>query len=417
MAVRKALLLLVLALGLAWGQSNALGLRRAISSGREVFKPYTFCFLGCTHVGGPMGGGQLPWDPDLYNPSNPRNWYQLRHFVDSMNVAGCAFGIVAGDWAHDIWMGVPEWADSAYSAMNRAHFPWYRAMGNHEAFTADTLAHLNPYAGAGARFGIPNYYFLDVKNLRLIFLQNSCNYNITSSTDYQVNNPWYGGRIPGYDWDGITDPNSPQRQMLATAMAGLNGRIPVLVAHRPTYGSNDNTPSRLSFGRGARGTGYIHSAELALATGHRGLGLFADQHITLCTEAIFDSAVAAKNGRGFYHNQVNSGSGLRICDSTNTFVAGTPWLQCYVCDKEGTSNPTLTAARTSKGIEETITSTNDPDCDYRWFAMTFDVRGDAIVRRVWRVYSPRSSGAPGYRGAGALVMVDERTLYMDVRDR
>ena len=158
----------------------------------------------------------------------------------------------------------------------------------------------------------------------------------------------------------------------------------------------------------------METIEDYLPSGHRGQGLWADQHIVWATQCLNDSSVSSATEAGYYHLQLSSGAGSRTADTTDTFAAGTAWMQAYVG-----RNVALTAsyARTSEGIEDTLTVVGDPALPYRWFGAVFTVYGDTWVRRIYRVLTEPSETAGWYTGDGSLILVDERTLYMDVRGR
>jgi hypothetical protein len=416
---KAALLLAMLAVASGRGTAEAgrLGVRTGAGTQTRIITPtpvpatVKFAVLGCMHVGAPNGG------------TNPRNWYQLRKFIDYCNANGVDAIVVAGDWAQDGFTLNPDRPDTTEAIFADYDGEVIYCLGNHEADPPDTLLGGNPYAtaiaNAGTYFGTPdrfqgkNYYAIDWNGIRFICIQNNANYNTSEPSsshpiDYRVNNPSYGGVVAKRDWDGINAAGSAQQQFITAAISTAPGPV-VIVGHRPTFGDNDNESTRLNFASAAQG--YWNVIENALPSGARALATLADQHVCRLTKAVNDSSLSDPNEKGIYHMQAISGFGVRVGEATDPFKTG-GWLSCYV--ENNADDFTERLALTTVGIEDTLTTAGDPDKEKAWFGWIVTTHGDFWVAELYRVLTENSSGASFYTGAGNLVLVSRHGLPMDV---
>ncbi len=403
--MRWALICLAL---LVPGVASARGgiVRGGAASNPGIVYPWRFGILSDTHCGWAFGtcGGI-------------RNLPPLRACVDTLNALHVDFAILNGDWGGG-YATVTHQAniDSLYAVfLNRATFPVFPVLGNHEAISSDTLTTgQNPYASAIARFPQyfvgRNYYLQDWKNVRFVATQTNVDYDVSSPDDYRVNNPTYGGSVPRYDWDGMHSAAGAQRAWLgASALRGRDkSHWLIFGGHRGIYGSSANDPARHKYNAGRSGR-YVKQAEDSLTVGERGLMISGDQHIPVwLTKAIADSAVVGATAKGFYHMIVASGSGARAADSTEVF--GGPGLQAFAYYDQTTRN----RGRTSQGWLESMTVANDPGlpCQFTWALCT--VWGDLIQIEFFRTYTSASAGSTGYPGANRHRLISRHTLSRDV---
>lgn len=395
------------------------GVVRTQSGGRNpgITYPWRFAYVTDTHCRWVFGGGA---SDGIWND------YQLGKFIDSMNVAGIDFMILGGDWAEDIFPEVTAGRanqDSFEAKLAAANFTIYPVIGNHETsqgtdLTADTTAG-TPFRAAENRWGTyfnsaQRWYYKDHKNIRFIALQNCANVDTGATSDYILLNPFNSYGFKRNDYDGITDATSPQRIDLASYLGGRDkSHWVITAAHRAIYGSDANSTNRLSLRSQMRGDGYIKQIEDSLGTGERGLNLVGDQHIPLWfTVSIEDSSLSSATEKGLYHFMVASGSGARLPDSTeylgNTSLAA--FLGRY--NNAGLTNDMM--GRTSAGWADTLTQNGyTGDVGWFWTGALFTVYGDHILVETFAVQTSRTAGHAQHRGAGALRLVDSRTITRD----
>ena len=346
------------------------------------------------------------------------NTLPLRACVDTLNSMGVDFCILNGDWGGgQVWLLHQKQIDSLYAALiTRAQFPIWPVLGNHEAHKDDTLAVVNPYAQAIARFpGYfqgKNYYYKDWKNLRFIALNTNVNYDVHDPGDYLVNNPFgYSaiGGVPALDYDGLHSATGTQRVWLANTLATRNKNHWLLVGgHRGVYGSSANNPYRYNYNAGRAGR-YVKQMEDSLLTGERGAMIFGDEHLPhWLTYAIRDSALAGPTEKGFFHFTVASGSGAREGDSTEVF--GGAGLQSFVYyDTATVSNQ----GRTRGGWLENMTLADDLGLPCQFTFAVGTVTGDHMFLEFFRTWTEADSGAVGYNGAGHHSLITWATLSRD----
>lgn len=349
-----------------------------------------------------------------------RNTKPLRACTDTLNTLHVDFCILNGDWGGGhILASHQAQIDSLYAALlNRATFPIYPVLGNHEALGTDTVTvGGNPYASAINRFPSyfngQDYYVRDWKNVRFVALQTNVDYDVGSPDDYRVNNPFnyaQTGGVAKYDWDGLHASTGTQRQWIATN--ALRGRDKshwlIIGGHRGIYGSSANNAARHNYNAGRSGR-YVKQMEDSLITGERGLMISGDQHLPVwLTYAIKDSALVGATTKGFYHMIVASGAGARVADSTEVF--GGAGLQAFAYYDQTTRN----RGRTSGGWFEAMTLANDPGlpCAFTWALCT--VYGDVIQIEFFRTWTAADAGATGYTGAGTHKLISKHTLSRDV---
>ena len=403
------------------GTAHAIGSRAitgtatgATSNVKIKSFPRSYWTIGCLHLGAPNGG------------TSPKNFYQFRKLVDSLNVAAergrCDALLISGDWAEDGIYTDPARAESLTAIRNAGRFPMYFALGNHEALASDTLNGLNPYTTAMARFPElfkgKEYYSVDTDYFRFIILNDIANYNVSDpAVDYRVNNPFNQTEPDGFhgmDHPGITAPTSPQRKFLTSALKNLDGRYPILCFHRPIYGSNAAVAQRQNFSFGARANGFMRYAEQQLTKGRRAEANSADQHVQMITEAMADSHLCTAGESGYYHIQNISGFGLRQIDTTSVLPAGTRMYKSYLGIDPNTGNSLR--VRVSNPTVATYWNTGaDPDLLKGWYVTEHQYWGDYVLLKTYRVWTANSAGCPGYNGAGHLYLVDTQVLSLDVR--
>lgn len=418
--MRRLALLLAILLAISPGLSPAVGTRATGGATTltvtSLRYPASYWTVGCIHLGYAGGG------------TSPRNYYQFRTLVDSLNAAWTASAnnvealVVNGDWTEDGIQIEPFRGDSLSSIYNSAKFRMLFNLGNHEALASDTLNGVSPYTTALLRFpelfNGKQWYSVDTDHFRLIMLNNNANYDVNDPSDYRVNNPFNlpePDGLHGMDHAGIAFSNSNQRKFLTSALNDLGLRAPVLFGHRAIYGSNANAESRHNFISAATGSGYIRYFEQQLAAGRAAESNEADQHLKILTERMIDGALASASQGGVYHNQDISGFGLRTIDTTTVISAGSQGYKSYIGINPSTGN--TARARTSTGIPEQWNTSNDPDLLKAWFATEHQYWGDYVLVKTYRVWTANSAGAPGYNGAGNLKLVDARYCPLDMRGR
>lgn len=411
MTNRRALFLSLVAGLLLTSEASALsGYGRRTSSTASAYTfPWRFAYVTDAHLGWPAAG------------LSPRSTYQFGHAIDSMSVAGIDFLILGGDYAEDILHGGgfgDESSDSLTAIMARSRFQWWPIVGNHETVT-DT-ATTEPPAYAIARFpsfygARTPYYVRDWKNLRFVSLDNCVNYDVNSTADYLLNNPFgNGAEVPGRDFYGMGATSGTQRTWLRAQLAGRNkNRWLIVGQHRQNYGSDRNASSRHNWNSGPlRGTGYIKEIEDSLKTDERGIILAGDHHLPLWfTVALRDSTKATATGKGLYHISTSAAGAARQADSTEA-ISGA-WLQAALfADPDGTNNLN---GHTSTTWSDALAFGDDPDWQKTWCWQLFTVWGDAMMVETFRVYTSRSAGATGYNGAGHSRLIDRRMITRDTQ--
>lgn len=408
-SVGRSALAALLALFLS-APARGLGIRQVAAEAPYVSWPRTIAIVTDLHTGQPFDAGIIPF----------------RSFVDSVEVAHargqCDLLVIGGDWTEDGWAFSPERGDTVMAIVSRMRTPVYWVLGNHEALPSDTLQARNPYFTAINRFPAlfqgHNYWARDVGPFRLVALQTNANYQVSDpNLDYRVNNPanyTQAGGIQGFDWDGISNPASPQRLFLHQQTTSLGGRIPLIFGHRAVYGSNGAIYLRLNLSAG-RGTGYLKAAEDNLPDFRRGLHFTGDQHITYLTEAIRDSHLCAAAEKGFYSISWCGGWGERTMDTTSVFAPPARSYRSYFAAKLGGVNGELTA-RTSEGWLDHYNGTVDPGLLSMRTGAFLTFWGDLVEVKTYRIWMSQSAGAPNYNGAGHLSLVDRQTFKLDVRN-
>ena len=388
------------------------GARGGISRGGGAVNPgikypWRFAYVTDTHINWNFGG------------ITPRNSYMFARCIDTLNTLqqtdiGMDLLVFGGDWSEDIFTnGIVAGVDTFLAIKARSRFPWYPVIGNWEAIPSDTAEQVSPYRTAINRFpeffGGNTYWNQDWKNVRFISLQDIPSYNIGDPADYLRNNPTsYApptGGIQGYDYDGISVSTSPQRVMLQNAVDTRGSKWVVAAAHRPSFGSDQNSSNRLNYRRNYRQNSWIHDIESRLGTGERGLCLLGDQHLSLWfTKAIYDSAVASATGKGLYHLIVSSGGASRSADTTE--MLGGSSLAAFTY-----STGARNYGRTSAAWSDTVTTAGDPKVNFAWTFSLFTVYGDHILVETFRVFDgvTPASKTLGFRTR----LMDRRTISRD----
>jgi hypothetical protein len=411
---RAILALLLLALLPIDTSGQSLGVSRrasgaATSSGLSASDTTLILGLTDTHAAWGFGG------------STPRNTFMLRAVVDTALALGVDFAVNTGDWGGGYVEILHEGhVDSLYNAyINRATWPTYWALGNHESKGSDTLEVCGPFGESIARFPAlfqgKGYYYRDVgSHLRIIALNTNVNIDINVSDedeqDYKKDNPCCGGVDPCLDYHGITDPDSDQRQMLATALATRGGRRLIILVHRPTYGSPDNDPSRPNFDSAADPDGYLTQIEGALHPGERALILSGDQHIPMwLTAPIVGGAVSGATEKGAYHVIAASGSGARDADPTDP-----PGMLGYLYlnyDEEGAA--TDFAGLTTEEWADTMTVVGDPGATFAFTWYLLRIVGDLVEIEFFRTFTAQTDGHAQTPGAGHHRRISKHLLTFD----
>lgn len=381
---------------------------------------------------------------------DPLSSVPLMALADTLNSLGVDFLIISGDLAWDCidtagtyYKADRPAGDSLAAFEARLNCPIYMCLGNHEADADDTLSTHNPYQSFKTAYqrylptalGDLNWWKLDHKGKRFIFVQNNCEYGDTcpepeyGNRCYPVNNPSYG-HIPYWDYDGITDPASAQRESLAvwTSLADRSGRRLVIIGHRHIYGSNSaaqNARPNLNQGTdsGPNGKGFVKAIEDSLGTAERAIYLGGDQHIAVWDNyAIADSARAASGAKGIYHMMCDWGNS-RTADSTEA----------------GTNTATLQSARWFDGDEATriwrdetgawstppdyvwppmvdnVLDDDDPGVEHLFTWELYTVYGDDVLLEVFRTITTQSATWEFYPGAGTHVLLNRSRLTLDAR--
>lgn len=371
-----------------------------------------------THSRWPSGGcdGCFPFTGAL---QYGRNDSCLAAVVDTLNELGAMFCILNGDWAEDLmYANANANADSFAAITARAQFEWWPVMGNHEALAKDTTG--NPYSTAAERFpskfGLHNWWTKDYRNIRFFATQNNCNYDVHDAADYRVNNPFSGGVVPGYDYDGITVPASAQRVALHAAAdsTARGGKWLVVAGHRPVYGTRSAVDSRWPLLSQGRGTGFIRAIEQRITSWERFPYFGADEHLPVWhTVAVRDSGLAAPGTSGGYHLMCVSGGGVRQADTTDCFAAGTTWLSAYLAtDKD---DGTRFLGRTSTAVADTMSEEANPNRRFEFTWMLLTIEADRMRIQTFLCQSHRSSGWSEYTGAGAHLLLDDMWIRRDNR--
>ena len=417
--MRRFLLSLLLVCGVvAW--SGGVAAETVYRSG--VHYPWRFARVSDPHWGWAGAGSPL------------RNWGALRAVEDTLNTIGIDFLLISGDWS---WNGrlssnAEHCADSLAVWLARKDFPVYACLGNHEADTADTLLHRNPYHNAKAAYpdwmpgatGDVNWWKLDHKGYRFIFVQNNSEFGGACNAETQCygnNNPSYGVRHHE-DYDGITVPTSAQRLAIAswTSAASRQGRRLFVVGHRHIYGSNHAAVTRPNQPQG-RGTGFIKAVEDSLGAHERGVFLGGDQHIPMWDNwAICDSAAAVAGGRGLYHCMSDMSGNSRSADSTTSVDIAASQLQAwsFFDSDEYASGYRVDGGAPfypDKIINEASSLFEDPGCDHVFTWELYTVYGDYVLLEVFRVWTADSEGWTHYPGSGHHTRINWNTLTLDAR--
>lgn len=385
-----------------------------VSGVRGIRFPRRIVRVSDIHIRWAFGGGLPALGDTLYNS------YQLAAFVDTVNaMAQDAIGVdavcIGGDWAWDIMLANSRAGRDSFDAIiGRLTPPVLAIDGNHEVDAADTLAHRSPAESATQRFaalfGGKRWYSFDLPAAEYFTVNNNANVDISSTTDYRMNNPTTydppSGGIRGVDFDGITVTSSPQRVALRSWLRNRDkSKWAIIEGHRAIYGTNSGNTVRNTMTSAGTGSGYMKEFEDSMAVGESGLAFSGDEHVTYQTRKIHGGSLVPETDRGAYYLSVQSGSGLRLGDTTTVFAAPASAFRMYVFrNYSGSGN----LARTTEGIVDTMTAAGDKDLNYQWMWQELIFWGNTVEVRTHRMFTYRSTGNAQYRGHLHSRMIDRQ---------
>lgn len=404
----------VLALALLWpvDASLAIGVSGPRGGGGKTLRvignspihyPRRIVRISDVHINWAFGGGLPNLGDTLYNSA------QLGAFVDTVNVmAADSIGVDAvclgGDWAWDIMLTNNRNGRATFDAIIGRLTPrLLPTVGNHDMDPADTLAHRPPAESATGRFGAifrgSRWYSVSLPAVEYFSVNNNANVDVSSLQDYRMNNPTTydppSGGVRGVDFDGITNPQSPQRVAMRRWLARRDhSKWAILEGHRAIYGTESGNVPRHNLASARTGTGYCKEFEDSMAVGESGVVHSGDEHVTYVTEKAHGGALVPETERGAYYLSVQSGSGLRLGDTTSVFAAPARGYRSYYFRN---SSGQAALARTSEGIVDTTTAA-DGDLRYAWNWQEEVIWGNTMEIRTHRVFTYRSTGHSQYPG-------------------
>lgn len=412
--VRRVGLVLLLA-SVCAAHASALGLRSSGGAAARIVYPIRIAYVTDEHLGWAFGG----------TTDGIRNYYFRDALIDTLNHlyddGELDLMVMGGDWSWQQFTANPAWAETSAAQHSRMKFPVFPVLGNWEIDSEDTLACRSPaYTPSTEMFpsfygATRRWYHRTWKNIEFVSLNIVPNLQVANYADYEQNNPETctppsGGAA--LDWDGISLPASPQRAALRTYLAERDKSKWLVVGwHRQLYGSEDpDNESRLNYTAALTGDGFYKEMLDSLGTSERMLCLVGDQHFFRRTQAVRDSAIAARREKGGYHLTVPSGSGLRAADSLDVF-GSTGWLGAQVSVDLVDGGKYY--GRTSTGWMEALASGDDVEVQFPYLWALITVYGDHMMIETFRMFSTRTNGKAWSTGARTNRLVDSGAITRD----
>lgn len=173
---------------------------------------------------------------------------RLRIMVDSSNARGIDAWVLTGDlWSQNISQAMRD--SLRYEIKTRLNAEVLAVQGNWDFDVSDSGsshvydAFAREYGESFGAYSSPNNRGRRWNAGRIgstpvvFFTANNCRDTTAGARNYYVNNPRDGGGYAADDFDGIGDPDSPQRVDLARFVSGLNASDWLIYAqHRTTHG-------------------------------------------------------------------------------------------------------------------------------------------------------------------------------------